>query len=109
MHLSPLKNWCNDPNGLVFFNGKYHAFYQFNPEGNNWGHMSWAHAVSTDLIHWENQPLAIPEGNEMIFSGSIVVDQENLAGFGKNAFIAIYTADYHGTKQTQDLAYSIDG
>src|SRR5258706_5560018 len=81
-HFSPAKNWTNDPNGLVYFKGEYHLFYQYNPFGNTWGHMSWGHAVSKDLVSWKHLPVAIPEeGNTMIFSGSCVVDKNNTAGF----------------------------
>ena len=75
-HFSPATNWCNDPNGLVYNNGTYHLFYQHNPFGNRWGHMTWAHATSKDLIHWKHLPIAIPEENGiMIFSGTCVVDK----------------------------------
>src|ERR1700684_3357364 len=83
-HFSPAINWTNDPNGLVYYKGEYHLFYQYNPYGNVWGHMSWAHATSKDLVHWKNLPLAIPEDSTtMIFSGSCVIDENNNSGFAK--------------------------
>ncbi len=114
-HFTPAKNWMNDPNGPIFYKGEYHLFYQYNPSGNDWGHMSWAHAVSNDLLHWQHLPVAIPEENGvMIFSGSTVVDWHNSSGFCKGAnpadsscLVAIYTG--HTAKlQTQNLAYSND-
>ena len=84
-HFTPAENWMNDPNGLVYYEGEYHLFYQFNPYGNTWGHMSWGHAVSSDLIHWEELPVALPEeGRVMIYSGSAVVDWENTSGLGRD-------------------------
>ncbi|OIR05384.1 levanase precursor [mine drainage metagenome] len=107
-HFTPQKNWCNDPNGLVYFNGEYHLFYQSNPFGNQWGHMSWSHAVSKDLLHWQQLPVAIKEENGvMIFSGSGVIDEKNTSGFGKNAMVAIYTG-HSDTLQTQNIAFSND-
>ena len=110
-HFTPRMNWMNDPNGLVYFDGEYHLFYQHNPHGNSWGHMSWGHAVSTDLVHWKHLPIALHEEyGVMIFSGCCVIDHKNTSGFGKNGkppMVAIYTG--HGLgKQTQDLAYSND-
>ena len=94
-HFTPEKNWMNDPNGLVYYEGEYHLFYQHNPFGINWGHMSWGHAISTDLVQWEHLPIAISEENGiMIFSGSTVVDWGNTSGFGHNGkppLVAIYT------------------
>jgi fructan beta-fructosidase len=111
VHFSPEIYWMNDPNGLVYFQGEYHLFYQFNPAGTSWGHMSWGHAVSDDLVHWEHLPLAIPETNGvMAFSGCCVVDQKNTSGFGSAdnlPMVAIYTGHGHG-KQVQNLAYSVD-
>ncbi|MFM8834600.1 MAG: glycoside hydrolase family 32 protein, partial [Cytophagales bacterium] len=119
IHFSPAKNWTNDPNGLVYHEGEYHLFFQYNPYGDTWGHMSWGHAVSKDLMHWEELPLAIEEYQDaatgdstMIFSGTVVIDKENTAGFGTNAMIAIYTSHVHKNNeavvQHQSLAYSTD-
>ncbi len=116
-HFSPRKNWTNDPNGLVFFAGEYHLFFQYNPFGDEWGHMSWGHAVSRDLLHWDQLPVAIPEQDGiMIFTGSTVVDTRNSSGFcGKpeGCLVAIYTGHTPESKgrpalQTQNLAYSND-
>ena len=102
----------NDPNGLVFYKGVYHLFYQYNPFGNTWGNMSWGHATSTDLLHWTEQPLAIPQDADAdIFSGSIVVDHDNTSGFGTTEnppLVAMYTTAYHTGEQAQSLAYSTD-
>ena len=112
-HFTPRKNWMNDPNGLVYFEGEYHLFYQYNPFGIKWGHMSWGHAVSRDLVHWQHLPVALPEENGvMIFSGSAVVDEKNTSGFGLNGkppMVAIYTG-YHPAngRQDQRIAYSTD-
>jgi len=111
-HFTPRRNWINDPNGLVYFDGEYHLFYQYNPHGSEWGHMSWGHAVSSDLAHWEELPVAIPETDQMIFSGSIVVDWDNRSGLGDgNAppLLAFFTAfDAARSIQSQHLAYSHD-
>ncbi|MDX1636398.1 MAG: glycoside hydrolase family 32 protein [Balneolaceae bacterium] len=112
-HFSPQENWMNDPNGLVYHDGEYHLFYQHNPFGNTWGHMSWGHAVSTDLVHWEHLPVALEEENNiMIFSGSAVVDHNNTSGFGSTdnpPMVAIYTG-HHTDRDLQDqrIAYSTD-
>ena len=103
----------NDPNGLVFYEGEYHLFYQYNPFGDKWGHMSWGHAVSPDLVHWQHLPLALAEENGvMIFSGSAVVDWKNTSGFGKDGkppLVAIYTGHYtEKPLQNQHIAYSND-
>ncbi|MGM0460424.1 MAG: glycoside hydrolase family 32 protein [Bacteroidota bacterium] len=116
-HYTPKINWMNDPNGLVYFEGTYHLFHQYNPFGNRWGYMSWNHATSEDLLHWEHQPVAIPYGNaddEGIFSGSAVVDHNNSSGFGDGTtppIVAIYTSAYGGENpsQSQSLAFSTDG
>ncbi|EJW96413.1 levanase (2,6-beta-D-fructanfructanohydrolase) [gut metagenome] len=106
-HHTPTYGWMNDPNGMFYKDGEYHLFYQYNPYGSMWGNMNWGHSSSKDLINWEHHPLAIePNGLGTVFSGSSVVDKENVAGFGKDAIIAIYTSA--GASQMQSLAYSTD-
>ena len=108
IHFTPAQNWINDPNGMVYADGTYHLFYQYNPQGNDWGNMSWGHATSTDIIHWTEQAVALRR-DELgdIFSGSAVIDKDNTAGFGANTMVAIYTsADKY---QQQSIAYSTDG
>ncbi|HEV2273711.1 MAG TPA: glycoside hydrolase family 32 protein [Acidobacteriaceae bacterium] len=115
VHFSPRQHWTNDPNGLVYFDHEYHLFFQYNPFGDEWGHMSWGHAVSPDLLHWRELPVAIPEENGvMIFTGSVVVDHANTSGLcseGQSCLIAIYTGASktpEGGRQTQNIAYSRD-
>jgi fructan beta-fructosidase len=122
-HFTPEKNWTNDPNGLVYYKGEYHIFFQHNPFGDVWGHMSWGHATSKDMMKWNYKPIALQEyqnGNgttTMFFSGTAVVDKNNTSGFAKKQgevpLIAIYTAHVdsssHGISQSQHLAYSQDG
>lgn len=110
-HFTPARNWMNDPNGLVWFAGEWHLFYQYNPFGDTWGHMSWGHAVSRDLMRWTHLPVAIPEENGiMAFSGSAVVDHGNTSGLGardRPPMVAIYTGHRDG-RQDQRLAWSVD-
>ena len=112
-HYSPAQNFMNDPNGLIYHDGVYHMFYQYNPYGTTAGNGSWGHATSTDLVHWKQQPLAIPtDATEDVWSGSVVFDKTNSSGFGslKNPpMVAMYTSflKSDGT-QRQALAYSLD-
>src|SRR5262245_17856193 len=114
VHFSPRAHWTNDPNGLVFFRGEYHLFFQYNPFDDQWGHMSWGHAVSRDLLHWRELPVAIPEHDgEMVFTGSVVVDKNTsgLCGTKPECLVAVYTGHRSTpelTRQTQNLAYSLD-
>ena len=108
-HFTPLYGWMNDPNGMVYKDGEYHLYFQYNPYGSKWGNMHWGHAVSRDLIHWEHLDPAIardPVGH--IFSGSSVVDKKNTAGFGKDAIIAIYTNNSVNHDEVQCIADSND-
>ena len=114
-HYTAARNWINDPNGLVWFDGEYHLFYQHNPFGNEWGHMSWGHAVSADLVHWQELPVALPEDERVsIYSGSVVVDERRSAGFGESdappPLVAVYTGCRRRPEggQAQELAFSTD-
>jgi sucrose-6-phosphate hydrolase SacC (GH32 family) len=112
-HFTPERNWMNDPNGMVYFEGEYHLFYQYNPFGDKWGHMSWGHAVSPDLVHWEQLPVGLlEEDGVMIFSGSAVVDWKNTSEFGQEGrppLVAIYTGHRPADgRQNQCLAFSHD-
>jgi fructan beta-fructosidase len=113
-HFTPARYFMNDPNGLVHYQGEYHLFYQHNPFGETWGHMSWGHAVSRDMLHWDHLPVALREQDGvMIFSGSVVVDRNNSSGLcrqtgrDRSCLVAIYTGHGHG-RQTQNLAFSHD-
>jgi len=116
LHFAPQKNWMNDPNGLVYFEGEYHLFYQYHPHDTVWGPMHWGHAVSKDMVKWEELDIALfPDENGTIFSGSIVVDWQNTSGFFPEnpGLVAIFThhlddAQGNSPIQTQSLAYSID-
>ncbi len=108
-HHTPQYGWMNDANGLVYKDGEYHLYFQYNPYGSRWGNMHWGHSVSKDLIHWEHLKPAISRDTlGHIFSGSSIVDHRNSAGYGKDAMIAFYTSasDEHG--QIQCMAYSND-
>src|SRR6187551_1815730 len=84
IHFSPKEHWMNDPNGMVYYNGIYHLFFQYYPGGTVWGPMHWGHATSKDLVHWQHQPIALyPDSLGYIFSGSAVVDYNNRSGLGR--------------------------
>lgn len=113
VHFSASRNWLNDPNGLVWYDGEYHLFFQHNPEGIGWGNMSWGHAVSQDLVTWTELPLALEHTpTEHVFSGSVVVDHANTSGLGRPgapAMVALYTVHHPVTgQQAQALAWSTD-
>lgn len=110
-HFTPPANWLNDPNGLVYFDGEFHLFYQHYPYAIHWGAMHWGHAVSKDLMHWEHLPVALfPDKHGTVFSGSIVADNENSSGFGdgiNEPLVAVFTHFKYGL-QRQSIACSID-
>lgn len=119
IHFSPKAHWMNDPNGMVYYKGVYHLFFQYYPDSSVWGPMHWGHAVSTNLVQWRQQPIALyPDSLGYIFSGSAVVDKTNSSGFGRNGqppLVAIFTQhDPVGAKlnrsdyQNQSIAYSLD-
>ena len=107
-HHTPLWGWMNDPNGLCYKDGVWNLYFQYNPYGSTWENMTWGHATSRDLVHWQYEGTPIePDALGTIFSGSAVVDSAHTAGFGKNAIVAMYTSA--AESQTQSLAYSTDG
>lgn len=115
-HFTPKTNWTNDPNGLIYYKGEYHLFFQHNPFGIDWGNMTWGHAISRDLVHWKQLPHALhPDELGTIFSGSGVVDWNNTGGFqtgDESVLVNFYTsAGSHAPKEvpfTQSIAYSND-
>ena len=111
VHYTQRRGWNNDPNGLLYYDGEYHLFYQHNPYEREWENMHWGHAVSWDLIHWtELQEALYPDEHGTMFSGSAVIDYKNTSGFGKEGvppMVAIYTAA-SSDRQVQCIAYSLD-
>lgn len=111
LHYTTRRGWVNDPNGLIYYDGEYHLFYQHNPYEREWENMHWGHAVSRDLLHWTELPTALyPDEHGTAFSGTAVMDYENTSGFGSKrqpAMVAIYTAN-SPERQVQCLAYSLD-
>ena len=107
LHVSARRGWNNDPNGMVYHDGKYHLYFQHNPFGIGWGNMHWGHLVSTDLIHWEERPIALTQNTteDMMFSGGGFVDLNNTAGLGENTLFVAFTSTGRG----ECLAYSKDG
>ena len=110
LHFTSKKNWLNDPNGMMYYDGEYHLFFQHNPKGNKWGNMTWGHAVSKDMVRWEQLPHAIlPYGGGTIFSGTGAVDHNNTLGKQKGdtkTLLACFTLAKRPFYQA--LAYSTD-
>lgn len=109
-HFTPAKGWMNDPNGTIYINGEYHLFFQHYPDDIIWGPMHWGHAKSKDLVRWEELPIALyPDELGYVFSGCCVLDEEGVAGFGKNALVAMYTSHDPVTgNEQQSIYYSND-
>lgn len=116
LHFTPMRGWINDPNGLVYHNGLYHMYFQYNPFDIRWENMSWGHAISSDLLHWIQQDTVLfPDEQGTIFSGSGIVNDRNLLGLPEDSLIFFYTAAggknlwSQGKEFTQRIAYSLDG
>ncbi|MCE3254422.1 MAG: hypothetical protein K0Q67_3442 [Cellvibrio sp.] len=115
LHYSARANWINDPNGLFYKDGIYHLYYQMNPDDSVWGNMHWGHAISPDLLHWEELPIALdaePDGLGYAFSGGAVIDWNNTSGLGDGVnppIIATFTQHSKEAVQVQSIAYSTDG
>ena len=115
-HFTAAQGWINDPNGMIWYQGEWHLFYQCNPYGNVSANKSWGHAVSTDLVHWRQLPLAlaarIAGGTKgQAYSGSAIIDEQNTAGFGRGTLIAVYTDTEGGDAahpRAEVMAYSHD-
>ncbi len=109
LHFTPPYGWMNDPNGLIRAGDTYHLFYQHNPADIVWGNIHWGHATSQDLITWTHQPIALaPDQHGMIFSGTVVIDEDATVGPTQGSMVAVFTHDLHG-RQRQSLAFSTDG
>lgn len=118
IHYAAKTGWINDPNGLIYADGVYHLYHQWNPYGTEWGNMHWGHAVSRDLLHWEHRPMAMePDEYGTAYSGCAWQDHDNVAGYGKDALLFFYTASGGcnqwsidaGNEHVQRLAISTDG
>ncbi len=119
LHFTPASHWMNDPNGMVYLDGEYHLFYQYHPYSNRWGPMHWGHALSRDLVHWQQLPIALyPDQYGAIFSGSAVFDRDNSSGLGtatRPPLVAVFAYHNHELErqgaievESQGLAYSLD-
>ena len=109
-HYAPPIGWINDPNGLVYEDGTWHLFAQHNPDATHWGPMHWRHAVSPDLLHWEDKGIALAPDEKLgwIFSGSAVIDRGNTSGLGDGADPMILMYTHHGEHEQQSIAWSND-
>ena len=112
IHFTPERRWMNDPNGLIFDNGVYHLYFQYNPFNIIWNNMCWGHAISTDLLHWKEKDIVmLPDENGMMFSGSAMKNERRALGLPETAILYFYTAagdETKNTKFTQRMAYSLD-